>query len=205
MTQSGPSTLSPFAECIVLATLHGCCIAHRRASTKEPGKDTRGFWTRHESLASAVEKRVILLRQNQTSPTVEHDPLLLFANMLAHSAVIYLSCTVHRTPWQTVEHQLMANAYEQRASRASFEIARLAKELPPLYCFKAHPFLPNPLAAATTFLITHANLKEGSKDGVEHLLRLLRNLSDINSLARELLSTANFLTDQYANCGGYLL
>lgn len=186
--------LSAFAECVVLATLHGRCMAHRRAATKESGKDARGFWLRHESLAAAVEKRVLLLRQSQTSVSaVERDPMLLFAHLLAHSAIIYLSGTIQRTPWLTAEPQpqLMASAYEQRAARAAAEMVRLAKAMPALSCFSAHPFLPNPLAFATTFLITHASLNEGGEASVEHLLRLLRKLSDINCLARELLSTGD--------------
>jgi hypothetical protein len=195
MAQNGPNTLSPFAECIVLATLHGRCMTHRRASAKESGKDARGFWVRHESLASAVEKRVMILRQSQTLPAAERDPILLFAHMLAHSAIVHLSGTVQRMPWQTAEYQLMTNACEQRASRAAAEIVRLAKAVPSLNCFNAHHFLPNPLASATSFLITHANLNEGGEDSVEHLLRLLRKLSDGNRLARELLFTELPLTD----------
>ena len=121
--------------------------------------------------------------------------MLFFAHMLAHSAIIHLSCTIQRTPWQTVEDRLLTDAYEQRASRAASEMVRLAKAVPLFSCFKAHPFLPDPLAAGATFLITHANLHEGGEDGVKHLLRLLRNLSDVNSLARELLSTIASLTD----------
>ena len=170
-------------------------MAHRRASLTESGNDTREFWARHKLLASAVEKCVVLLRQHQMPPAVERDPMLFFADMLAHSAVVHLSCTVQRTPWQTVEDQLMTDAYEQRASRAASEMVRLAKAVPLFSCFKAHPFLPDPLAAATTFLITHANLNEGGEDGVKHLLRLLRSLSDVNTLARELLSTIASLTD----------
>ena len=128
--------------------------------------------------------------------------MLLFAHMLAQSAILHLNCTVQRTPGQTVEHQLMTRAYEQRASQAASEMVRLAKAVPSFSCFKAHPFLPNPLAAATTFLIIHPNLNEGGEDSVEQILRLLRNLSDINKLALKPLSMAMFLTNYD---GEYLL
>ncbi|RMZ82268.1 hypothetical protein DV738_g1893, partial [Chaetothyriales sp. CBS 135597] len=168
--------LSPWAECIVLATLHGRCMAHRRASEKEAGRDGCGFWMHHETLVSAVEKRLMMLRQSQPSPAVEYDPMLLFAHMLAHSSILHLSGTVQRTPWQTAQQQLMTHASEQRASRAAAEIVRLAKAVPSLSSFNAHYFLPNPLASAANFLITHANLNEGDDESIEHLLRLLRKL-----------------------------
>jgi hypothetical protein len=190
---------------MVLATLHGRCMAHRRTSAKELGKDARGFWVRHESLIAATEKRVMMLRQSQTSLAIERDPMLLFAHMLAHGAIVHLSGTVQRTPWQTTEHQLMANAYEQRAARAAAEIVRMAKAMPSLSCFNAHPFLPNPIATATSFLIMHASRNEGGEDSVEHLLRLLRKLGDGNSLARDLLFTGIPLTiHQCGNSEGYL-
>ena len=138
---------------------------------------------------------MILLNQCHTSSAVEHDPMLLFAHILAQSAVLYLNCTVQRTPGQTVEHQLMTRAYEQRASQAASEIVRLAKAVPSFSCFEAHLFLQNPLAAATTFLIIHPNLNEGGEDSVKQILHLLRNLSDINKLALKPLSIAMFLTN----------
>jgi len=118
--------LSPLAECVVLATLHNCCVAHRRTSSKERGKEPRGFWGRYEWLASATERRIKPLVQTPATTTIERDP------MLAYSAIICLGGTVQRMPWQAAEHQLMTSAYEQRISWATAEILRLLKELPSL-------------------------------------------------------------------------
>jgi hypothetical protein len=48
-------SLSPFAECAVLATLHSRCMAHRRGAARErdaigsgSSAEARGFWGRHE-------------------------------------------------------------------------------------------------------------------------------------------------------------
>ncbi|RYP24100.1 hypothetical protein DL767_008676 [Monosporascus sp. MG133] len=182
MTQNGPSTLSPFAECVVLAALHGRCMTLRRACVKDPGAEPCDFWNSQEWLASAVEKRVQML---VPCPAVDSDPMLLFAHMLAHSAVVFLSNTVQRASWRTMEQQLVMAAYERRASVAALEIVRLAKAVSSLSCFKAHPFLPDPLICAATFLSTSSNTVVGGNDGVEHLLRVLRDVQVINSLARE--------------------
>lgn len=183
MTQNGPSALSPFAECVVLAALHGRCMIHRWACVREEaGVEPYDFWARQEWLASVAERRVQML---VPCSAVDTDPILLFAHMLAHSAVVFLSNTVQRAPWRTLDQQLATAAYERRASVAAMEIVRLAMAVPSLSCFKAHPFLPDQLAAAAAFLSTPSNTVVGGNDGVEHLLRALRDVQVINCLARE--------------------
>ncbi|KAI1087098.1 hypothetical protein F5B19DRAFT_486976 [Rostrohypoxylon terebratum] len=181
LTKDGSTTHSPFAECGVLVTLHSRCMAHRRASSRESGKDPGGFWDRHSLLAEAVERRIELLAQTPMTPTIERDSMVFFTHMLAHSAVICLGITVQRMAWQATEHQRMATAYEQRASRAASEMVRLVKGQPSLSCFKAHPFLPNLLASAITFLNTQDSADDQAD--AQLLLRLLRDLRDVNSLA----------------------
>ncbi|KAI0124994.1 hypothetical protein BJ170DRAFT_484362 [Xylariales sp. AK1849] len=188
MSKDASMMLSPFAECVVLVTLHSRCMVHRRASSKESGKEPRGFWCRHEWLASAVDKRIELLAQTPPTTIIERDAMLFFTHMLAYSAIICLGGTVQRMPWQAAEHQLMGPAYEQCVSRATAEIVRLAKTLPSLSCFKVHPFLPNLLASAVTFLFTQSPTDD-SQTGAGILLRLLRDLRDVNSLALKIYST----------------
>jgi hypothetical protein len=188
-SQKGPS-LSPFAECIVLATLHGRCMAHRRSYTTKESHGGTGegadFWTHQKRLASAVEKHVQVLGTT-SSVHVDSGPMLLFAHMLAHSAVIKLGHTAQRasSAWRTVEQQGATAAYERRASSAAAEMVRLAKQVPSFSCFKAHPFLPDPLACAASFLTARSgNVALADDVGVQHLLRLLRDMQGMNSLAR---------------------
>ncbi|KAG6361749.1 hypothetical protein INS49_009977 [Diaporthe citri] len=192
LTKGVSTTLSPFAECVVLVTLHGRCMAHRRASCKESGKEPRGVWARHERLASAVERRVATLAQIPAAPTVERDPMLFFTRMLAHSAIVYLGTTLLQMPWQAAEHQHSTRGvvlvYEQHASRAALEMARLVKASPSLSRFKAHPFLPNLLGSALAYLNTQTVVSDG-QPGAEVLLQLLRDLRDVNSLAFDICST----------------
>ena len=187
LTKDSSTILSPFAECVMLATLHSRCMTLRRASSKERCKEPREFWGRYEWLASTIEKRIKVLRQTPAITTIERDPILFFTHMLAYSAIICLGGTVQRMPWQAAEHQLMAPAYEQRISWATAEIVRLVKGLPSLGYFKAHPFLPILLSSAITFLLTQCPIKYDRAD-VEVLLGLLKDLRDVNSLALKICS-----------------
>ncbi|RMZ78302.1 hypothetical protein DV737_g3960, partial [Chaetothyriales sp. CBS 132003] len=168
---TGPSKLSPFAECVVLATLQG-----------------RYFWIRHEWLCTTVEKWVKVL---VSLPTVDSDPMLLFTHMLAHQAIVHLGYTVQCVLSRAVanEQRLQAIAYQRRSSQAVSEIIRLAKAVPYLSCFKAHPFLPDPLACAASFLATYSSTEEQPSENIEHLLRALGELQDTHCLAREHLQT----------------
>ncbi|KUM65575.1 hypothetical protein ACN42_g1498 [Penicillium freii] len=186
VAQTGLSTLSPFAECIVLATLHGRCMTYRRSYANESETGTREFCIRQGWLASAVEKRVQML---VPSPAIESDPMLLFTHMLAYRAAVDLSNAVQRAPWRTPDQQVLAATYQNRAAQAASEIVRLAKAVPYLGPFKAHPFLPDTLACAATFLSTHAGRHGGDYDGVQHLLQVLGELQDTHSLARDSLPT----------------
>ncbi|KAL4745834.1 fungal-specific transcription factor domain-containing protein [Aspergillus terricola var. indicus] len=207
MAQTGQSTLSPFAECIIMATLHGRCMTHRRfyansnstASEFESGAATRDFCIRQNWLSNAVDRRVQMLQQ-VASPAVDSDPMLLFTQTLGYRATMHLSDTVQQVSWRAlagspVDQQLLspgatmslsAAAYHQMATHAAGEIVRLAKAVPSLSPFKAHPFLPDTLACAATFFSTVSPDPTGG-EGVQHLLRVLSELRDTHSLARDYL------------------
>ncbi|KAL4978407.1 fungal-specific transcription factor domain-containing protein [Aspergillus desertorum] len=221
MAQTGPSTLSPFAECIIMATLHGRCMTHRRFyvtsnSTAsefefESGSTTRDFCLRQNWLSNAVDRRVQILHQ-LSPPIVDSDPMLLFTQMLGYRATVHLSNTIQQVSWQAltgspVDQQLLspgattslpAAAYHQKATYAAGEIVRLAKAVPSLSPFKAHPFLPDTLACAATFFSTSGRDPTGD-EGVQHLLRVLRELRDTHSLARDYLQGLSVQTQDEDN------
>lgn len=131
-------------------------MSHRRLASSavlsKGGCEPREFWARHEPLAAAVEKRRQSIAQsfrsstgndNQNAATVpaptsnlDLDPMLTFTYILVQSAIIYLSTTAETDMWQSVEHQLMALTYEQRAFQATAELVRLAKLIPRIGRFK---------------------------------------------------------------------
>ncbi|KAL9106931.1 MAG: hypothetical protein Q9227_008117 [Pyrenula ochraceoflavens] len=215
MANSGRTTLPIYAECMVLAALYGRCMTHRRLAlaTAFPSKEPSDFWIRHEWLAVTLEKRIQLLLHSSPAATTmfECDTLSMYTHMLAHSAVVHLSQTIGKRTWRTVEYQMAAISYEQRAHQAAIEMTNLAREMPRYFCFKVHPFLPSTLSCAVIFLMTHTkimNITNPNKipeDGVEQLLETLKHLKDINNLARELLARievgdANATSRIHASC-----
>ncbi|KAL6801240.1 hypothetical protein GGI42DRAFT_360743 [Trichoderma sp. SZMC 28013] len=220
-TQSDASTmipLSPFAECVVLAALQGRCMAHRRMSLVSAGADgAQEFWTRHEQLVLAMDKRYQMLAQSPAFTMANRDPMMIFAYMLAQKVIINLDSILETVPWQrqqqqkSADRQLLATSYKWRAERAAVDMVRLARSVRSLGCFALHPFMADPLACAADFLIRHtksvtntrnpANISGsascmgsiGSNEKeVESLLFLLRSLRYVNNLAQDYLSTLEF-------------
>jgi DNA-binding GntR family transcriptional regulator len=138
---SSKTTLTPFAENVVLSALYGRCLTHRRLAIatalngkKVSAKDSSEFCRRHEWLAAAVERRIVPLADISLDPC---DPIAIFGRSLGRSAIIYLSDTAATWPWDSSEHHLMVTASQQRAYQAATEIAQLACALPRLSYLKA--------------------------------------------------------------------
>lgn len=144
---SSKSTLSPFAESVVLTTLYGRCLTHRRlvlaTAISEKGvssTDSNEFWKRNDWLAAAVERRIQPFVEIALSPC---DLVETFGHLLGRSAIIHLSDTAANWPCQTAEQHLMIMTYEQRAYQAATEIAHIASALPRLSCLKVSVCLPS--------------------------------------------------------------
>jgi len=207
------TTLPPFTECVVLATLWGQCLTHRRLAltfnitpnwitisndlmndNSVNSLQTRQFWTRHEFLATSLDKRIQLLAGSDSDMSLTNigDPMQAYTHILAHSAMIHLCSTIATTSLQVLEQQLKCLAYEQRAFKAASEVVRVVNVISTLGCFKAHPFLPYPLSFAASFLLTHVRPPDlsiepqDSTREIEELQESLRNLKEVNNLAREL-------------------
>ncbi|KAF2139473.1 uncharacterized protein K452DRAFT_77823 [Aplosporella prunicola CBS 121167] len=186
VVNSGHSTLSPLAECVVLAALYGRCMNHRGLAHAAvvSGSNPDSIRTRIEWLAAILEKRS--LRLAQTSPmglsVVERNPLLAFAHVLVHSAIIHLYHTTHAAPF----NQLLTLDSEQQAYHSASYIAELAKAVPRMDCFKIHPFFPNVLSSAATFLMLRvkSTVSDTSQE-LDQLLVALQCLRDVNLLARD--------------------
>ncbi|OGE49619.1 hypothetical protein PENARI_c020G06003 [Penicillium arizonense] len=88
---SGQKTLPPFAEATVLTTLcwHSISLKQTRLANKIPGLDTGiDFWEHHSRLYHIAQQRLMLLSLPPCSPELL-DPMRLFTNMLANSAIIW--------------------------------------------------------------------------------------------------------------------
>ncbi|KAL2847125.1 fungal-specific transcription factor domain-containing protein [Aspergillus pseudodeflectus] len=90
ITSSGHTTLPPFSECIVLATLYGRAMTLQCMASVLPSSETSVFWSRHKLLSTSVEKRTQLLARNLASPNTLVDPMVAFTHVLARATVVYL-------------------------------------------------------------------------------------------------------------------
>jgi hypothetical protein len=185
-TERPSTSLSSLSECVVLATLYAQCSSHRRSRvTEQPGTSRGDFWPRLKHLAAAAKTRIQVLAAHPTH--VDSDPMLLFAHMVARGAVIKLGqAATSALAWGPAEQQ-QQQQHKRRASAAAAEMVWLTRQIPHFSYFRVHPFLPDPLACAIGFF----NAERGAStatlpdaDDVAHLVRVLKDLQGMNSLAR---------------------
>ncbi|KAJ5921689.1 hypothetical protein N7454_009163 [Penicillium verhagenii] len=160
-----------------------------------PGSESQSqdFWTRHEWLASAATAATMTplqtLPNKRETSTLKCDSMDFFNHILAYSALISLSETAEQRLWQNVNDQMLALAYKQAAYQAANDVVHLIQKLPRVAFFKMHPFLPNSICLVAQFLTIAtsqlANPAGHRQDGVQNLIIGLRQLSDVNNLARE--------------------
>lgn len=143
ITSNDHKSLSCFAECIVLASLHGRCLTLRRLAHAAAAADMnwRSAWSRVERLTVVLEKRADRLLQ-ATPPAasilVERDPMLVFSHILAQNAIIHLYHTSQPLPFQPEEYTSPVAGFsgEQRAYQAAVYTAHMALSVPSISCFK---------------------------------------------------------------------
>jgi hypothetical protein len=93
IASSGQKTLPPFAEYIVLATLHGRTMNLRRSAVLlSTSTEASMFWERHRALSDIIEKRSVLWSYSlsTTTPLVTADPLMAFTYLLEKTLMIYI-------------------------------------------------------------------------------------------------------------------
>lgn len=138
-----------------------------------------------------------MLGTSHGSRPLDSDPMLLFAYMLAHSAVIRLGHAAQRSPslagWRSVDNQGTIASYRNRGLNAAVEMVHLARQIPSFSAVRAHPFLPDPIGCAVEYLTNPTNTTAAANEGemavtatdggIQDLLRLLRAMQDKNALA----------------------
>ena len=134
--------LSPFTECIILATICGRSISHRHQAMVERlyGHTSQEFWDRQQWLDNILTRRIQALSLQYFFPAEQMDPMLLFTVMLAHASFLHLTKTIEPTYPGTNEHCSATMEYETRSLSAAREIVHLLKALPQLSCFRVNFF-----------------------------------------------------------------
>lgn len=140
------SAMSPFTECIILATISGRALSHRHQSLVENiyVNESQDFWDRHEWISAILTQRMQILSLKYPHASQHVDPMLLFTSMVAQTTVLYLYKPMKGVTPATAENRAAMMEYERRSLVAAQEIVYLTKAFAQLSCFKARPlnFLP---------------------------------------------------------------
>ncbi|KAH6623647.1 hypothetical protein F5144DRAFT_583946 [Chaetomium tenue] len=198
---TGCDTLSPFAECVILASLCGHSVAHRqlvKSSTfADRTPESQVFWRRHERLAAATRTRVEehTRRINEAASRgvapPKCDPMWAFNRVLACGASVAISDTAEANPWQTFEDSTTAMASAQLSYQSVAEVVLYLQNVPRLAFPKIHPFLPIPISLVASSLnssITHITISsEERSNSVKVLLGFLKYMGYYNHLASTIL------------------
>jgi hypothetical protein len=211
--QQQQGSLSPFTESIILATICGRALSHRQQTSVERSYSNvpQHFWGRHEWLDEMLRTRVKTLIQHDPTAVQHSDPLLLFTNMVAQANVLYLCKVMDSMSWESTEYWKASVDFKQRALLAAKEIVVLSRSLARLSYFKVllflpsislnkasasdcqiqiYPFTPLPLAMCTDFFKTHRYLDETVDAQVQEILDVLKDITSVNNLAQEYLSSS---------------
>ncbi|KAL4805192.1 hypothetical protein BDV18DRAFT_142091 [Aspergillus unguis] len=179
---SGQKAMPPFAESIVLTTLYGRTMNLSRMALLST-LDMHQFWTRHQALASVIDKRAQFWAWALPSQAGVADAVVAFVHILSKAAVMYIGEVA-----QLATAEVYMNGTElpsldpQRAGQAASELVQLFRVMAPVNCFKVHPFVPSMIAKGARYLSRY-----GSGQEVEELRQTLRDLQAVNNLAREVL------------------
>lgn len=134
-----PTSASPFTECIVLATICGRSLAHRRQSMVEHvySQVTQQFWERHEWLYAMLEARYDGMLKSYPAIMQQTDCMLLFTIMIAQTTVLQLCKVMESVPWENHDCREAVMDFKERSLHAAKEIVTLTRALHHLSYFKA--------------------------------------------------------------------
>ncbi|KAL2801777.1 fungal-specific transcription factor domain-containing protein [Aspergillus granulosus] len=181
----GVLPISPFSECIVLATICGRALAHRQKVVVEQISVSgdmavfEGFWSRHQWLHDMLNYRIHTL---STLPQV--DPMLMFARIVAQTMVLFLHSVLESITWKTGDHLLGIIEYERLCVTAAHEVVNLVKLQGQLGYFKVHPLTPIPLMMCTEFFAGHGYLDAGFDGMLQDVLACLQDLDRVKNAAQ---------------------
>jgi len=141
ITSTYPRNLTPFTECIVLATIFGRSLSNRQFSSVENlyGDTLQSFVERHQCLDSILEQRLEYISANYPSGSDPSDPMALFINMVARTAILYQAKVMRLALSHKSEYIPFIREFNDRSLEATREVVDLSKTLAQMSCFKVCP------------------------------------------------------------------
>lgn len=122
---------SDFTESIILATICGYALSHRRQLRLEQAQ-CRGlerFWSRHSRVSSRLAERADLSARCYSDQTDEMDPASLFQSMMWHTVILYMYQTMNFATHALVAEDYPGLEYFQEASVAAQDLTILIDRL----------------------------------------------------------------------------
>lgn len=131
ITATSPTVMSPFAECIVLATICGRALLHKHCASVEHvyGHTSQDFWDRHHWIDNILTQRITMLTMKYPPASQHIDPMLIFTEMVANTAILFLYKIIELMPCQTPTSSANVIEYKQRATKAAGEIVSITRAL----------------------------------------------------------------------------
>ncbi|KAH9872368.1 Abscisic acid cluster transcription factor abl7 [Plenodomus lingam] len=171
MGEGNDDSLSPFATCVALMALYGCCATHRRlvSIAGGSGNESTKFWMRHNWLMSAIEKQRRLLQAPESTPNIFGDDPI-------------------------AEQEELRSVYKQQAYIAAKDRTRVAESLLCFSGFKVHPFLPTVLVGFFDFS-GKRRIEMSDPDATSESRRNIRAMTKVLSLLRDIHRSAKEIPD----------
>ncbi|OKL55498.1 putative Transcription factor [Talaromyces atroroseus] len=191
ITALDPTALSPFSECIILATICGRALLHKHCASVERvyGHVSQDFWDRHCWIDNILTQRIKILNLKYPPASQNIDPMLIFTELVANTAVLFLYKIIDTMPCHTLESSVKFMEYKQRAKKAADEIVNITRALSLFTQCKIHPFTPICLYICAEFFTFHREEDNSSYFDIQlkEITDALRNLQSVNNLARNFL------------------
>lgn len=197
MGEGNDDSLSPFATCVALMALYGCCATHRRlvSIAGGSGNESTKFWMRHNWLMSAIEKQRRLLQAPESTPNIfGDDPMLAFTHFFVPTLILHLVETADLWQWHSAEQEELRSVYKQQAYIAAKDRTRVAESLLCFSGFKVHPFLPTVLVRFFDFS-GKRRIEMSDPDATSESRRNIRAMTKVLSLLRDIHRSAKEIPD----------
>ncbi|KAJ9486481.1 hypothetical protein VN97_g6856 [Penicillium thymicola] len=176
------NNLSPFAECIIGATMCGRVLQHKQNVPTRPCEE---FCSRHRTLNALLAQRIRILRINAS---LEYpDPIIAFVALAAQIDVLMLYDLIESKPLGTgVEGTQLAQAlhaeHQQQALDAVTDISLLVAVLG--QHFQMHPLTPILLLLGARFSQSHPELNDAYIKLMPSILTMLQASTGLNKLSQ---------------------
>ncbi|KAJ5608449.1 hypothetical protein N7537_005068 [Penicillium hordei] len=179
------NNLSPFAECVIGATMCGRVLQHKQNAPTKPCEE---FCSRHRTLNALLAQRIRMLR---ISASLEYpDPIIAFVALAAQIDVLMLYDLIESKPLGTgVEGTQLVQAlhaeHQQQALDAVTDISLLVAVLG--QHFQMHPLTPILLLLGARFSQSHPELNGAYIKLMPSILTMLQASTGLNKLAQSFL------------------